>query len=102
MKKINEGFVCINCREYNPPASKTCRNHCRKCFVSIHLDDDVPWDRAANCGWKMYAIDYIIKSDEVKIKFKCSKCGKIHWNKAADDDDIVGLFEKVIYYKNLI
>ncbi|NCQ81548.1 RNHCP domain-containing protein [bacterium] len=24
------------------PAQKTCRNHCPHCFVSLHVDGDVP------------------------------------------------------------
>ncbi len=99
MKKINQGFVCICCWERNPPARWTCRNHCRKCFVSLHLDDKVPGDRASICGWKMVPVDYIIKWDEIKIKFICERCWKIHWNKAADDDNIRDLPQIVWNYK---
>ncbi len=102
MKKINEWFKCINCWKYNPPARRTCRNHCRECFISIHLDENIPGDRKSKCGWKMVPVDYIIKSDDVKIKFKCIKCGKTHWNKVADDDKILKIVDIVIYYKRFI
>jgi len=47
MKKINESFVCIHCGEEIMQATKTCRNHCPKCFCSLHVDGDIPGDRAA-------------------------------------------------------
>ncbi|MBO7095209.1 RNHCP domain-containing protein [bacterium] len=38
MKKINETFICTNCGQEVPLASKTCRNHCPYCFTSLHVD----------------------------------------------------------------
>jgi len=101
MKKINEEFVCINCGKRVPKAKKTCRNHCPYCFVSLHLDEKIPWDRASNCGGMMYPIEYEWSNGVVKITFKCSKCGHIHKNKAADDDDLVKLDELVKKYRYL-
>ena len=91
MKKINESFVCVNCWKQIPPADKTCRNHCPYCFVSIHLDKDIPGDRLSDCKGLMYPIEYEIKNQQIKITFKCSKCGHIHKNKAAADDYIAEL-----------
>jgi len=88
MKKINESFKCINCGKMIPSARWTCRNHCPYCFVSLHLDDKIPWDRASDCKWKMYPISYEISNWQIKITFKCEKCGHIHKNKASDDDNI--------------
>jgi DNA-directed RNA polymerase subunit RPC12/RpoP len=102
MKKINEWFKCVNCWFEVPPASKTCRNHCPKCFVSIHVDDKIPGDRKSNCWWVMYPIDYKISNWEIKILFKCSKCWKLHWNKAADDDEISELPYLIYNYKEYI
>lgn len=42
MKKINEAFVCLECGKKVPLADKTCRNHCPYCFVSQHVDADIP------------------------------------------------------------
>ncbi len=102
MIKRNEGFICVNCGYKVSPARKTCRNHCPRCFVSLHVDDKIPWDRASVCGWKMYPIDYTIKNWQIKILFKCEKCWKLHWNKAADDDDIAKLPEIVMKYKFML
>ncbi len=98
MKKINEWFVCINCWKKVPPAKRTCRNHCPYCFVSIHLDENIPWDRKSNCGGKMYPIDYKISNWQIKILFKCEKCWKLHWNIAADDDNIWDLPKLILNY----
>ena len=102
MKKINESFECINCWKLISPAKWTCRNHCPYCFVSLHLDDKIPWDRKSDCWWKMYPIEYEIKNWWIKITFKCEKCGHIHKNKASDDDDLVKLDELVKKYKEIL
>ena len=62
MKKINESFICINCKKVISQASKTCRNHCPYCFVSLHVDGDIPGDRATACHGKMYPTAYEIKN----------------------------------------
>ena len=95
MKKINEGFVCINCKKYVPPAPKTSRNHCPWCFFSLHVDDKVPGDRSSNCGGVMKPIAYNVSWDKIKILFCCEICGKEHWNKAAQDDDLQALVKIV-------
>ncbi|MBP7062214.1 RNHCP domain-containing protein [Patescibacteria group bacterium] len=42
MKKINEAFICSNCKKQIAEAAKTCRNHCPHCFISVHVDGEVP------------------------------------------------------------
>lgn len=91
MKKINESFQCVNCGRKIAVAHKTCRNHCPYCFSSLHLDGKIPWDRASTCRWIMYPIDYQLKNWDYKILFQCSACGKQHWNKRAEDDEIINL-----------
>ncbi len=39
----------------------------------------------------MKPVAYKVNGDKVKILFRCERCGKEHWNKAAQDDDIVYL-----------
>jgi predicted RNA-binding Zn-ribbon protein involved in translation (DUF1610 family) len=91
--KINDEFLCGKCGEINPPADKTCRNHCRKCLYSLHVDVN-PGDRASKChGW-LKPIEIEISAGEMKsIKFKCEKCDQISRNKIADDDNRQKLFE---------
>lgn len=90
---INEGFVCSHCGEYNPPAERTCRNHCRKCLYSLHLDDEFPGDRKSTCGGKMKVVEILpdAKSDFVFVH-ECEKCGKRIKNKAAEDDSREEIF----------
>lgn len=93
MKKINENFECINCKRIVNPAEKTCRNHCPFCFISLHVDGDVPWDRNTSCYGVMNPINYEIKHGKKRILFRCEKCGKEHWNKSAEDDDFQVIIE---------
>jgi len=100
MKKINESFICANCWSKIPLASKTCRNHCPHCFASMHVDGDVPGDRASTCKWIMYPVEYKLKNSDYKILFVCSKCGKRHRNKRAGDDEIPRLPERIKLYES--
>lgn len=99
MKKINESFTCIHCGKFVPLAPKTCRNHCPYCFCSLHLDDKIPGDRASECKGKMFPINYEIKNDEMRILFQCEKCGKLHRNKRAEDDDLELLLQSINEHK---
>jgi len=85
--KINEEFICKFCGHKNPPAQKTCRNHCQKCLKSIHIDKN-PGDRAENCHGTLFPISYKLKNGVIeKIIFKCQKCGIIRKNKIAENDN---------------
>ena len=102
MKKINETFVCINCKKKVSIASKTCRNHCPYCFTSLHVDWDIPGDRSNACHGKMFPIEYFIANWIMKILFECEKCHKKHRNKRAEDDEVIKLDEYIKKYrKNL-
>ena len=96
MKKINETFVCISCQKEVPLAAKTCRNHCPHCFCSLHVDGEVPGDRSSDCHGKMKPKTYEIRNGGMKILFVCEKCGKEHWNKRAEDDDMEQLMKVVV------
>lgn len=99
MKKINEIFVCTGCGKTVPLAQGTCRNHCSWCFTSLHVDGDIPGDRATHCHGVMLPTMYERKNGTIKICFQCLKCGKIHRNKKADDDDLSALDQKIQEYK---
>lgn len=99
MKKINVWFECVKCGSQILPADKTCRNHCNQCFACLHVDTDMPGDRLADCGGIMYPIEYEIFNWNLKILFKCTKCWKLHRNKAAKDDNLVNLDALIYEYK---
>ena len=94
--KINEAFVCKNCGAENPPAPKTCRNHCRECLFSLHVDES-PGDRASGCGGFLRPIGVELSGGEMRsIVFKCEVCGMEGRNKVAEDDDrgvVFGVFD---------
>ncbi|MBQ0125759.1 MAG: RNHCP domain-containing protein [Clostridiales bacterium] len=87
-KKNDSGFICKNCGYDVPPLRYTSRNHCPKCLCSLHLDIN-PGDRQNECQGIMDAV--FAETDAKRgfvITHKCRKCGELHRNKAADDDDI--------------
>ncbi len=85
----NEPFVCKKCGEANPPAAKGCRNHCRNCLSSLHVDEHTPGDRLSDCLGLMEPVDIEQTAKKgFKILHRCKKCGKMMWNKMADDDDL--------------
>ena len=99
MKKINQSFTCVGCGKEIPPAKKTCRNHCPWCFLSLHVDDKIPGDRASECGGLMIPREYLIANGTTKIQFQCVVCEKQHRNKLADDDDMGELNKWIGYWK---
>lgn len=85
----NEGFVCINCGKINPKAEKSCRNHCKFCLYSLHVDKNTPGDRKSPCKGIMEPVRIIKKGKKNRqIVNKCLKCGKIQVNIVARDDDV--------------
>jgi hypothetical protein len=86
-EKINDSFLCEICGHKNPPAEKTCRNHCRKCLSSKHVDN-LPGDRACDCQGILNPIGLGYVGGEARqVVFRCKKCGKLGRNKIASDDD---------------
>lgn len=90
----NTAFECFFCGEENPPAPKTCRNHCRKCLSAVHLDDEFPGDRASECQGEMILNEVLPHpKHDFTLEHKCVKCGKIIKNKCAEDDSRQKIFE---------
>lgn len=85
--KNDNGFICVNCGCVVTPLGYTSRDHCPKCLVSLHIDIN-PGDRANNCQGLLVpcGINYNNNKGYV-IQYKCNKCGQLHNNKMAEDDD---------------
>jgi predicted nucleic acid-binding Zn ribbon protein len=98
---INEGFLCKKCGKASPKANKTCRNHCRDCLFSLHVDRDAPGDRLSACFGLMEPvfIDYHGKKG-YQIKHHCQKCGKVVNNIVAGDDNMEEV-TKIMQRQNL-
>ena len=100
--QINESFTCLNCGKSSPKAQKTCRNHCRECLYSLHVDQNVPGDRQSNCHGLMKPL--LITRDGKKglqIIHHCLKCAKEIANKTAEDDNL-DLITKIMQEQNII
>jgi hypothetical protein len=85
---INEAFSCKNCKKHNEKALKSCRNHCKFCLCSLHVDKTTPGDRKSDCLGLMKPsyINYHTNKG-FQIIHKCLKCGKEIPNITAEDDN---------------
>ena len=86
-KMIDEGFICKNCGMEVKPLLYTARDHCNFCLCSLHVDIN-PGDRANLCGGMLRPVGIEKYRDIFKILYKCDKCGAIHKNIMAADDDM--------------
>lgn len=86
----NEGFMCENCGAHIEKASKTARDHCPICLYSKHVDI-FPGDRENTCQGLLKPIDVEKFKNTYKIIYKCEKCGQLHKNIMADDDDMLAI-----------
>jgi len=72
------------------------RNHCPNCLSSVHLDD-APGDRAAGCGGTMEPIAvWVRKNGEWAIIHRCKRCGVLHSNRIAADDNSILLMSLAV------
>ena len=86
--EIDEEFICENCGKKVPKLGYSCRNHCPYCLHSKHVDIN-PGDREETCQGLLKPIDVEINPKKgYVIVFKCTKCGAIRKNKAAEDDNM--------------
>ena len=88
-----ESFICKSCGCLVVPegAGSHHRNHCPNCLNSVHVDN-LPGDRAANCGGIMEPISvWVRKNGEWAIIFRCNRCGHLSSNRIAADDNPVKL-----------
>ena len=89
---IDEEFTCINCGKKVNKLGYTARDHCNYCLYSLHVDIN-PGDRKNNCLGLLTPIDIEKFKNTYKIIYKCDKCGQIHKNIMAEDDDMDKIIE---------
>ena len=68
-------------------ADKTARDHCNYCLYSKHVDIN-PGDRSNPCKGLLEPIGIEKFKDTYKIIYKCKKCGNVHKNIIASDDNM--------------
>lgn len=88
----DETFVCENCKRNVTKLNYTARDHCPYCLYSKHVDIN-PGDRLNTCMGMLVPIDIEKFKDTYKIIYKCEKCGMIHKNIAANDDNMNKIIE---------
>jgi len=84
---IDENFKCENCGEMVNKLNYTARDHCPKCLYSKHVDIN-PGDRMNECKGLLEPIKIEKFKDTFKIIYRCQKCGELHKNKIANDDNM--------------
>lgn len=85
--KNDNGFECVNCGKNVEPLKYSSRDHCPYCLCSLHVDV-LPGDRANSCRGVLCPIDLEYSQNKgYVIVYKCEKCGELHKNKVAVDDD---------------
>lgn len=90
MKKFNmidEEFICENCKEKVEKLKYSARDHCPNCLYSKHVDIN-PGDRMNECKGMLKPIEIEKFKDTYKIIYRCEKCGLLHKNVMASDDNI--------------
>ena len=89
MIAANEGFKCANCKRIvEPHTGGSYRNHCPCCLFSLHVDLEVPGDRANECKGLMAPVGVELnKKKGTRIIHICKVCGHKAYNRTAPDDD---------------
>ena len=96
--KSADCFICANCGKPIPyeGAGSRHRNHCPHCLSSLHLDN-IPGDRAAECGGIMDPIGVWVRKDgEWAVIHRCRSCGHLSSNRIAADDNPLKLLSIAI------
>ena len=95
IKNDNE-FICQFCGYFVKPLRYTSRDHCPNCLKSIHIDI-FPGDRLNECKGELVPTGVLLNSKKGSIiEYRCKKCGQLHNNKTADDDN----FETILAVSN--
>ena len=83
---IDESFICENCNKFVEKLNYSARDHCPFCLYSNHVDIN-PGDRNNKCNELLVPIGIEKFKNTYKIIYKCQKCGELHKNIMADDDN---------------
>lgn len=89
---IDEEFICENCGSKITKLGYTARDHCNYCLYSKHVDIN-PGDRLNDCKGLLKPIEIEKFKDTYKIIYKCEKCGQLHKNIMANDDNMDKIIE---------
>ncbi len=82
----DENFTCEHCGKNVQKLNYTARDHCPYCLYSKHVDI-FPGDRENGCKGLLKPIGIEKFKQTYKILYRCEKCGEMHKNIVAIDDD---------------
>ncbi len=83
MKDQNNSCVCPECG-WILPEGRRHRNHCPNCLAGVHMEDSEGYD----CGGILEPIGvWVRKNGEWAVIHRCMRCGVIHSNRTAADDN---------------
>ena len=49
-------------------------DHCPNCLWAKHVDEEIPGDRASECGGLMEPVRVFYEKGDFKIEYQCQKC----------------------------
>lgn len=84
---IDEAFECVHCGRSVPAHGRSARDHCPYCLHGLHVDAEVPGDRASDCGGLLVPMQAEQKAGSWRIIYRCQRCGKARTNQALLDGD---------------
>ncbi len=90
--KRDTPFTCGHCGADVARGGARVRDHCPRCLRSLHVDN-VPGDRAADCGGLFDPVALTRAHGEVVIAYSCRRCGAKWRGRAHPDDDIPADFQ---------
>lgn len=94
----DEGFSCKKCSKPVEPLGKGYRNHCPHCLYSLHVDKNLPGDRASECGGLMTPIRLESGSRKGYLGFdilhRCERCRKEIKNILNEGDNWEGVIKR--------
>lgn len=86
----DHGFTCQHCAKKVERLGKGYRNHCPYCLYSVHVDAEVPGDRASTCHGLMKPIRLERGNRKGYLGFdvvhRCERCKKEIKNLLAEGD----------------
>lgn len=83
----DEPFLCEHCHKEVSSLNYTARDHCPFCLYSKHVDI-LPGDRNNTCQGLLKPVALEKFKDTYKIIYRCEKCGALHKNIMANDDNM--------------
>lgn len=83
----DEAFACERCGYAVPEGGAMVRDHCPRCLAGKHVDE-VPGDRAADCGGLLLPVALELRGGVVLIHHRCQRCEHRFLVRAHPDDRV--------------